>query len=102
MNSEVVKNMIPVIRQYFQEKPVKRVFLFGSYSRGEEDDKSDIDLLVTYDDSNNISLLIICRMINELSDKLGHPVDIVEEGRLKPFAVSSVEKDKILIYERGN
>lgn len=102
MNSEVVKNMIPVIRQYFQEKPVKRVFLFGSYSRGEEDEKSDIDLLVTYDDSNNISLLTICRMINELSDKLGHPVDMVEEGRLKPFAVSSVEKDKILIYERGN
>lgn len=97
MNSEVVKNMIPVIRQYFQEKPVKRVFLFGSYSRGEEDEKSDIDLLVTYDDSNNISLLTICRMINELSDKLGHPVDMVEEGRLKPFAVSSVEKDKILI-----
>lgn len=102
MNSEVVKNMIPVIRQYFQEKPVKRVFLFGSYSRGEEDEKSGIDLLVTYDDSNNLSLLTICRMINELSDKLGHPVDMVEEGRLKPFAVSSVEKDKILIYERGN
>lgn len=102
MNSEVVKNMIPVIRQYFQEKPVKRVFLFGSYSRGEEDEKSDIDLLVTYDDSNNLSLLTICRMINELSDKLGHPVDMVEEGRLKPFVVSSVEKDKILIYERGN
>ncbi len=102
MNSEVVQNMIPVIRQYFQEKPVKRVFLFGSYSRGEEDDKSDIDLLVTYDDSNNLSLLTICRMINELSDKLGHPVDMVEEGRLKPFAVSSVEKDKILIYERDN
>lgn len=102
MNSEAVKIMTPVIRQYFQEKPVKRVYLFGSYSRGEEDDKSDIDLLVTYDDSNNLSLLTICRMINELSDKLGHPVDMVEEGRLKPFAVSSVEKDKILIYERGN
>lgn len=51
MNSEAVKIMIPVIRQYFQEKPVKRVYLFGSYSRGEEDEKSDIDLLVTYDDS---------------------------------------------------
>ena len=102
MNSEVVQNMIPVIRQYFQGKPVKRVFLFGSYSRGEEDDKSDIDLLVTYDDSNNLSRLKICRMINELSDKLGHPVDLVEEGRLKPFAISSVEKDKILIYERTN
>lgn len=51
MNSEAVKIMTPVIRQYFQEKPVKRVYLFGSYSRGEEDEKSDIDLLVTYDDS---------------------------------------------------
>lgn len=101
MSSETINHMIPLIQQYFQGKPVKRAYLFGSYSRGEEDENSDIDLLVTYDDSNNISLLTICRMINELSDVLGYPVDMVEEGRLMPFAVPSVEKDKILIYERG-
>jgi len=102
MSNQTINNLIPLIQQYFKGKPVRRAYLFGSFSRGEEDDKSDIDLLVAYDDSNNISLLTICRMINELSDKLGRPVDMVEEGRLLPFAVSSVEKDKILIYERDN
>ena len=27
-------------------------------------------------------------------------VDLVEEGQLKDFAVSSVDRDKILVYER--
>ncbi len=40
--------------------------------------------------------------MNELSDCIGRKVDMVEKGCLLPFAVPSVEKDKILIYERAN
>lgn len=100
MLSKATQNMIPLIQQFLQTQPVKRAYLFGSCSRGEELPDSDIDLLVTYDDSNSLSLLTICRMMNELGDHLGRKVDIVEEGRLLPFAIPSVEKDKILIYER--
>lgn len=41
-------------------------------------------------------------MITDLEDILGKRVDLVENGRLKDFAISSADKDKILIYERGN
>lgn len=102
MHSQTTDKIIPLIQQFFIGKPVKKVFLFGSYARGEETENSDIDLLVTYDESNSLSLLSICRMMNDLSDQLGHQVDMVEEGRLLPFAVQSMEKDKILIYERNN
>lgn len=102
MISESTEKIIPLIQQFFQNQPVKRAYLFGSCSKGEETPDSDIDLLVTYDDSNRISLLTICRIMNELSDRIGRKVDMVEEGRLRPFAIPSVEKDKILIYERIN
>ena len=39
-------------------------------------------------------------IINDLRKLTGKRVDLVEEGQLKPFAVSSAEMDKILIYER--
>ena len=89
------------INEYFKSQPILRAWLFGSYSRGEEKSDSDIDILVDYDKSSRISLLKICSMITDLEDILGKNVDLVENGRLKDFAVSSANNDKILIYERA-
>ncbi len=94
-------DFIHKIAAYFKGKPVVRAWLFGSYSRGEETADSDIDILVDYDKSKRLSLLTICGMITDLEDILGKKVDLVENGRLKDFAVASANSDKILIYERG-
>ena len=91
---------IQKIISYLSKQPVLRAWLFGSYSRGEETEESDIDILVDYDKSQRLSLLKICGMMTDLEDLLGKKVDLVEYGRLKDFAVASVDKDKILIYER--
>lgn len=89
-----------VIRQYLATQPIKKAWLFGSCSRGEDRADSDIDILVEYNDSNSISLMTISKIITSLSKKLNRKIDIVEEGCLLPFAKMSVEKDKQLIYER--
>lgn len=102
MPSKEVQNMIPKIQRYFATQPIERAYLFGSCARGEENKDSDVDLLVTYKDSDNLSLLTICHMMNELSDTLGRSVDMVEERRLLPFAIPSTNHDKLLIYERAN
>lgn len=82
-------------------QPVKRAWLFGSYSRGEETPSSDIDILVDYDDSNGIvSLFKMGGILMDLTDMLGRKVDLVENRGLKAFARESVDRDKILIYER--
>lgn len=95
------KDYIQKIVDYFKGQPIIRAWLFGSYSRGEETADSDIDILVDYDKSNSLSLLSICKIITDLVDLLGKKVDLVENGRLKDFAITSVNNDKILIYERG-
>lgn len=94
-------NYIRKIATYFKTQPVVRAWLFGSYSRGEETADSDIDILVDYDKNSRLSLLTVCGMITDLEDILGKRVDLVENGRLKDFAVPSADKDKILIYERS-
>ena len=95
-----ISQILPSIRDFFATQPVAKAWLFGSCSRGVERPDSDIDLLVAYDPECNISLMGISRMICSLSTLTGRKVDIVEEGRLKPFAIPSVNHDRILIYER--
>ena len=90
------------IRQYFATQPIKKAWLFGSCSRGEETADSDIDILVEYSDSDSISLMTISKIITSLSKKLNRKIDIVENGCLLPFAQMSVEADKQLIYERND
>lgn len=80
---------------------MRRAWLFGSCSRGEETPDSDMDILVDYDESAGaLSLLTIGGMLMDLSDIAGRRVDLVETEGLKEFAVSSINRDKILIYER--
>ena len=93
---------LDTIRQYFATQPIKKAWLFGSCSRGEDTPNSDIDILVEYNDSDSISLMTISRIMTSLSKKLNRKIDLVEAGCLLPFAEMSVEKDKKLIYERKN
>lgn len=102
MVSKNVKDMIPKIKEYFVGKPVKKAWLFGSCSRGEETPESDVDLLVEYDrDNTRISLMTISGLTLGLEDLLHRSIDLVEEGRLLPFAYETAQKDKLLIYERN-
>ena len=87
------------IADYFKTQPVVRAWLFGSFARGEETPLSDVDLLVQYDD-DGVSLLKHASMICDLEKILDRPVDIVEDGTLRPRVSESVNQDKKLIYER--
>ena len=93
-------NMISSIQQYLATQPVTKAWLFGSFSRGEERPDSDVDILVTYDKDAYVSLFTISRIMCGLEDILGRKVDLIENGRLMPFAEESANRDKILIYER--
>jgi len=92
--------MIQLIAEYFKTQPVLKAWLFGSYSRGEETDTSDIDILIVLDDSQHVGLKFF-GMYEDLKDLLGRNVDLVTDRSLAPFARESVDRGKILIYERA-
>ena len=82
---EVLK---PILRERFQ---VETIGIFGSHSRGEQNKKSDIDILVTFTEPNDIDLLDFIELKRFLSRKLKAKVDLVKKDALKQRI-----KDKIL------
>ena len=91
--------IIEALRHYFSTQPVLKAWLFGSFSWEEETKDSDVDIMVSLDKSKPIGLKFF-GMWSDLEELLGRKVDLVSEGTLLPFAQESVERDKILVYER--
>lgn len=75
---EIKKKAVPILK----EAGIKRSSLFGSYVRGEQTDKSDIDLLVEY--PKHTSLFDVIALKNRLEDTLGKSVDLVGFDNIKP------------------
>jgi predicted nucleotidyltransferase len=77
---------------------VLRLSLFGSTARDEARPESDIDLLAAFDDAQRLSLLDMIGIENRLADLLGGPVDLVEEGTLKPRARQNVSREVVRAF----
>lgn len=86
-------------RDYFKTQPVLKAWLFGSYARDEQNENSDVDILVRLDHNQPVGLSFF-GMFEDLKELLGQNVDLVTEHSLAPYARNSVDRDKILIYER--
>lgn len=95
------KQKLNAIRAYFQDKPVLKAYLFGSYARGEADRKSDVDILVELDYSQRIGMAFFAWHM-ELEKLLKKKVDVVSSNGLSPYIKPYIESDKMLIYERAN
>ena len=100
MNIRTQTDIIPKIQQYLATQPVERVWLFGSFSRGEEREDSDVDILVSIDRSAHVGLSKLSGMLLDIQDRLNRKVDLITEKGLMDFARKRVERDKVLIYER--
>ena len=94
--------IINKLKTFFPAYPIEKAWIFGSYARGEETRKSDIDIMVKFDESSGVSLFDFIRIMNQLQEFLHKKVDLVTEGGIKKFAQESIERDKILVYERDN
>lgn len=88
-----------IIANYFQDKPVLKAYLFGSFVRGEATDQSDIDILVELDYSQSIGLGFV-QMQMDLQEKLLKKVDLVSTGGLSKFIKPLIEQEKELIYAK--
>ncbi len=82
-SAETIKRKLATYKPILTKKyKVKEIGIFGSYVRGEQKLKSDLDLLVDF--TGSISLLDFIHLENELSVLLGIKVDLVMKSALKP------------------
>jgi predicted nucleotidyltransferase len=64
----------PTLKQRFK---VATIDIFGSYARGEQTEKSDLDILVAY--SEMVDLLLIAELRRYLRRKLHIKVDVISK-----------------------
>ncbi len=73
-----IKQNLPKLKKEFKIRDLK---LFGSYVNNEETEKSDVDILVSFNEI--IDLIQFIKLQNNLSDLLNTKVDLVMESALK-------------------
>jgi len=85
LSLERITNILKEHKEELKEKyGVKEIGIFGSYVRGEYKEKSDLDILVEFEEDAKIGLLRFVNMENRLSELIGVKVDLVEKSTLKP------------------
>lgn len=78
---------------------VKKVYLFGSFARGEEKPSSDIDL--RFEVTDDFSLIEHSNIRLDLKEALKRDVDIITGSpeELDPFFINTIRKEEICLYE---
>jgi len=74
--------------------------VFGSFARGEQNRRSDIDIAVEFDRNSEKSLLDLVRIENELRKIFRRKVDLVVLRSLSPYIIEDVKKEMRIIYEK--
>ncbi|VAW30758.1 hypothetical protein MNBD_CHLOROFLEXI01-1120 [hydrothermal vent metagenome] len=78
--SEKIRAILPELQQQYG---VQNLWLFGSYVRAEQRKKSDLDILVSFNNPY-LSLIEFIQLEQYLSDLLNVDVDLIEKETLKP------------------
>ncbi len=94
-----VQQIKDTVTDYFKDKPVKRVYLFGSYARGEAKEDSDIDLGVVIE-RKDMNLWQYASMALGLEEILKKKVDLVQIDLMHSWVKRSYDKEKIEIYNQ--
>jgi uncharacterized protein len=76
---------------------IKEIGVFGSYVRGEDKVKSDLDILIEFEEDADVDLLKFVNMENYLSEIIGIKVDLVEKSGLKTRIGKHILKEVISI-----
>ena len=88
---ELIQQHKPELKRQFH---VVKIGVFGSYARGTQKKRSDIDFLVSFDKA--ISLFDHVDLTIYLKGIMGHKVDVVQSDNLRPELREYVLQD--LVY----
>ena len=89
---KIREKVIPIAKKY----GVKKMSLFGSYARGEADEKSDLDFLFR---KGKVLGLQYVGFVNDLEDEFNCHVDLVSEGISDKEFLNEIKNDEVILYE---
>lgn len=92
-----IKEITEKVSEAAKSYGVERVYLFGSYARGDSTENSDIDFRI--DKGKIRGLFELCGFRNALIDSLGKDVDVLTTQSLDEQFLAGISNEEILLYE---
>lgn len=83
-----------------KENNIVFMAIFGSFIRGEQKKKSDIDIAIEFDKNNGKSLLDLVRIEYELRKIFKRKVDLGIFSSISPYIIEDIKKEMQVIYEK--
>ena len=75
----------------------KKVAVFGSYARGDQTQKSDLDVIVEF--KKRKSLLQLVKIEREVSEALGIKIDLLTEKSISPYLLETIRTEMKVLCE---
>ena len=91
---EIKHNLTPV----FQKYEVLKVYLFGSYAKGEAKSYSDVNLLIKTD--GVMELEQFYEFMRDMHHALHIRIDVTFQEYINPILKENIKKEAILLYEK--
>lgn len=76
-----------------KEYHLRRIGVFGSYARGEQTEKSDIDLIVEFEEGTENLFDLKQQLKDEMQLIFKIPVDICREKYIKSFFKNQIQQE---------
>lgn len=96
MNQEEIIKLLKELTGEVEQKYKARIKgIFGSFVRGEEHEKNDIDILVEFEEGANLLHLVGLSLF--LEDKINMPVDLVPSDTLRKEIREDILKEAIYL-----
>ncbi|TSC66568.1 MAG: DNA polymerase beta domain-containing protein region [Candidatus Berkelbacteria bacterium Gr01-1014_85] len=95
---QLKEQVIEAIKTTPHKDAIKSISLFGSFLHGDNNEDSDVDLLVELDRQKPVGFFKFVGIQQHLEEKLGRKVDLVTRDSLSRFIRDKVIKEAEKIY----
>lgn len=89
------------LAEFCRRNQIRRLSLFGSVLREDFGPDSDVDVLVEFEPEARVGFFALVRMEMELSELLGHKVDLNTPGFLSKYFRDQVLEEAEVQYAAG-
>ena len=91
---EIQRTLATHKQMLYEKYPIKSMAIFGSYARKEQNDQSDLDLLVEFREKIGIKFIDLADDIEKI---IGLKVDLVSKKGIKEKYYQSIQTDLIYV-----
>ena len=89
---KVIDKLVSILKKH----GAKKIEIFGSYARGEQEETSDLDVIVEFEKRK--SLLELVGIEQELEDNLGIKIDLLTRASISPYLIERIEKESKVVF----